>query len=97
MRWMENAIAKKDPKFNITLHFLDSECAREGIIKISEFIAIRRAKNNSDPMAFIGPVCPYAAQWAAYFGGYWNMPVITPGANYGFDEKERDFIFDGNF
>lgn len=84
---MRAELQRMDPSFQFNLVFKDSECSREGIIKIAD--EMKGKKDTAIPRAFIGPVCPYAAQFAAYFGKYWNIPVISPGANSpGFDDDD---------
>ena len=88
MRWVQNEILlQKDNKFKFNLNFKDSNCSREEIIRAVDQISSQESGLN--PRAFIGPVCPFAAQMAALFGKVWNIPVISPGANsMGFDEED---------
>jgi len=86
--WMRQELQEMDPSFKFNLIFKDSECSREGIIKLAD--GMKSKKDAKYPRAFLGPVCPYAAQFASYYGNIWNIPVITPGANSpGFDDDDE--------
>ena len=75
LRWIQKELLlQKDNKFEFHLHFQDTNCSREGVIRAID--QMKSQSQSKNPRAFIGPVCPFAAQYSAIFsqGPYFPSP-----------------------